>query len=493
MPRTGLSPEALTLIVLRSWLGWSKKQLAATLGFADEKQFSRYERGEKPLSRENLDSLAAALGYSPETLDALLFAFRLVFPEEPEEHAEAVSPVALSAAELRRIDRAVMAVGWSVASAIRACLVQQKSAEKAEAARREAGELWQRLRATPRGERRELARTVPAFRSWALVVRVCEASVRVAAHRTEEALELADLALFIAEQSPGEESWRARLQGYAWAHVANARRVANDFAGADKAFARVWELWRGGADVDPALLPEWRLLDLEASLRREQRRFPEALELLDRARAACGGDPLATGRILLNKEHVYDEIGDVQGALAALAEAVPFVEASRDLHLLFALRFKVANIFCQLRRYEEAADLLPQVRELAVQQGNELDLIRVVWLGARIAAGQGATEEAIAGLEQVCRDFTVRGLPYDAALSTLELAALYLEQGRTREVKALAPAMAWIFKAQDIRREALATLSLFCEAAQREAATAELARTVIADIEKARRSAPEIR
>jgi hypothetical protein len=122
--------------------------------------------------------------------------------------------------------------------------------------------------------------------------------------------------------------------------------------------------------------------------------------------------------------------------------------------------------------------------------GNELDLVRTVWLSARIAAGQGRREEAIAGLEQVRREFTVRQLPYDAARASLELAALWLEEGRTAEVRELSVAMVWIFKAQGIARETLAALAIFRDAAQKETATVELVRHVLAEMEKVRRSAP---
>ncbi|HTG35442.1 MAG TPA: hypothetical protein VLB76_21175 [Thermoanaerobaculia bacterium] len=185
-------------------------------------------------------------------------------------------------------------------------------------------------------------------------------------------------------------------------------------------------------------------------------------------------------------------MGDLGGALAALAEAAPFVEASGDPHLLFALRFETANDLCAVERWANAAELLSEVQELAVQLGNELDLIRVVWLAARIAAGQGRLEEAIAGLEQVRREFTVRQLAYDAARACLELAAIYLKEGRSGEVKALAREMAPIFQVQGIAREALASLSLFRDAAQRETATVELAWRVITEIERIRRSAPRL-
>jgi tetratricopeptide (TPR) repeat protein len=486
MPREELSPEALALIYLRSRRGWSKKELASRLGLSDVRQLYRYERGEAALRREDLDSFADRLGYSPEAVDALIFIHSVISDELPGTG----SPFSFSSEERRKIKSAVISTGVAAAETVGHLLVHRKEKEKAEEARREAEELWASLKTATRQERRDLVALFPEFQSWALAVLVCEASIRAAADKTEVALELADLAMYIAERLPGEEGWRSRVMGYASAHIANARRVSNDFAGADTAFARAWELWRAGAVADSDLVPEWRMLDLEASLRREQHRFSEALELLDRAGNTHRGNPADAGRLLLQKEHVFEQMGDVQSALAVLAEATPVIEMSGDSRLLFALRFNMADNLCQLERYAEAVDLLPQIRELAVGLGNGLDFIRVVWLAARLAAGQGRRGDAIAGLEQVRRDFTVRQLPYDAARSSLDLAVLWLEAGNTAEVRALALAMSWIFKAQGIHREALASLSLFCDAAQRETATAELARRVMAEIERVRRSAP---
>jgi tetratricopeptide (TPR) repeat protein len=258
-------------------------------------------------------------------------------------------------------------------------------------------------------------------------------------------------------------------------------------------FAQAWELWQAGDPSEPEILPEWRLHDLEASLRREQRRFPEALECLDRARTLCGGEPAAVGRILLKKEHVFDAMGDTQGALTALEEAAPYVEAAGDPHLLLRLRFNTADDLCTLQRFAEAADRLPAVRQMAIEQANELDLFRVVWLTAKVDAGQGRIREAIAGLEQVRNDFRAHKLPYEAALSSLDLAVLLLKERRAAEVKQLAVTMAWIFKAKGIAREALAALSVFCEAAKQEIATIELTKRVIDDVEKAQRSASPAR
>lgn len=482
------SALGLALTYLRSAAAWTRARLGLAAGHRDSALVSQYERGSKPLSRKQAERLLELFGQTPEALDVLLFAHGLIFPEPPDG-AGPSSPIPLPPEEHRRIARAAMTAGWTAAEQVRSEAVRRRKREKAEAAKREAGEVFERLVTLTPKERRGLIEVFPDYWTWALALRFSEGSLRKAAHRPQEALELADLALAIAERVPGEESWRSRLTGFCWAHAANARRVANDHAGADRAFVRAWDLWRAGTDPEN-LLPEWRLFDLEASLRRAERRFPEALELLDRARAGCGNDPLAVGRILLKKEHAFNQMGDVERALAALKEASPFIEASKDLHLLFALRFNMADDLCHLERFGEAAALLPEVRELAVQQAQDLDLLRVTWLSAKADAGQGRTEEALAGLEQVCREFTARELPYDAALASLDLAVLYLKESRTADVRSLAIAMGRIFKMKGIEREALASFTLFCDAARQEIATVELAKRARAEIEAVRRSAP---
>jgi len=488
MAKEKRSAEALTLIYLRTERGWTQKELADALGFADEKQISRYERDERQWSRELLDTLVAPLGYSSEAVDALLFVYSLVASPPVEEPA---SFVPLTAAERSRIDRATLAAGATLTAILRDELIRRKRREKKDAALREAGELVDVLKDADHQERRDLITVFPEFRTWAVALKLCEASVKAAAHKAEDALELAELALFTAGKLRGEERCRWRLQAWCWGHLGNARRVATDFDGADIAFAQAWSLWKKGAPCDPELLPEWRLLDLEASLRREQHRFPQALELLDRAMALGRGNKLAAGRILLKRGNVFEQMGDSERALATLAEAEPFVEASGDPEQLFALRFNIADNLCHLKRFEESARLVGAVRELAIEQGNELSLLRVLWLEARVVAGLGRSEEARAGLEYVRQRFTEIELPYEAALSALELAVLWLEVGRTAEVRRLATAMAWIFKAKGVQEEVLAALQLFCDAAEREAATVEQTRRVLTEVRNWSVSAPQ--
>jgi transcriptional regulator with XRE-family HTH domain len=484
-----LTPEARSLRSLRKAYERTQKDLAGFLGLKDGSLLSQFENGHKLLSGEYLEEVAATLGVPPEGVEALLFAHRLIDLARQAEAGEAeTSRLALTAGERRRISHTAIAGGWTVAEVLFAELARARRAAKVERAKREAEEQWSRLKALPGEERRELVTSYPALRNPALVARVCEASARAAADSVQVARELADFARFIARRLPGGEGRRARAEGFAGGFVSNALRVATEFDAGDAAFGEAWELWQAGDPAEPELLPGWRLHDLEGSLRRAQRRFPEALKCIDRALALCGGEPAAAGHILLKKEHLFATMGDTERALAALEEAAPYVEATGDPHLLFALRFNTVDNLCTLKHYAEAAARLPAVRELAIEQGNELHLSRLLWLGSKIAAGQGRREEAIAGLEQVRQKFG--DLPYEAALVSLDLAVLYLKAGRTVEVRQLAIEMGRIFRAKGIAREALAALSTFCEAARHDTVTVELIGQVIAKVERARRSAP---
>ena len=83
--------------------------------------------------------------------------------------------------------------------------------------------------------------------------------------------------------------------------------------------------------------------------------------------------------------------------------------------------------------------------------------------------------------------FISQGIGYDAAMVSLDLAVLYLRQGRTAEVRQLAEEMLPLFEAQDVHREALATLSLFLEAARQDQLTVDMALEAAASLRSARR------
>jgi hypothetical protein len=122
----------------------------------------------------------------------------------------------------------------------------------------------------------------------------------------------------------------------------------------------------------------------------------------------------------------------------------------------------------------------------------ELNLVRFMWTEGRVTAGLGDVEEGIALLARVRGEFASRNMAYDMALVSLEIAILYAGLGRTEQVKTLARHMTPIFREHAIHREALAALTLFRQAAERERVSEEFAREILSYLRKARNN-PELR
>jgi transcriptional regulator with XRE-family HTH domain len=479
MPKSRPPALGASLRFLRFAHGWSEEELGRALNIKPV-LISRYERGSKTLSRERLEQLLAVMGVPPESIDGALYTLG-VGPafESPG------SPVDPTPEERRKIHQTAAVAGHGAAEATRTQLTANIRQLRTDQDRGQAGELWQTLQELSPKERLRAVETEKKYRNWALAERICAESERAAAHRADRAMELAGLALRIAEMASGNEVWGSRLQGYAWAFVGNARRVHGDLPGAEEAFLCSDRLWEAGAAADPGLLDGTRLLDLKASLCSYQGRLEEALVLLDKA-VQVAKTSEAQGRILIKKANALRFVENYEDSNEALRKAEALIQEKEDPRLSFLVRFTLAANLWQLRRHEEAEALLSQVRRLAMGLGNELDLVRVLWLEGRILAGLEKPQEALPALEQVRRYFTASQIAYDAALASLEVAVFYLEEERTGEVKRLAEEMLWIFKSQGVHKEALAALQLFCDAARREEATIELARRVVDYLVKAR-------
>jgi tetratricopeptide (TPR) repeat protein len=486
MPKPRPSRLGAAFRFFRFSKGLGEVETARILGLSPP-TLSRLERGEEgTLSRDQAEELLKVLDVSPEAIDHALHALDVASSPKPPE-----SPVGPSLEEWRIIEQASISVAEGALEATRKTLTANVRERSISPARLQAAASWEALRDLPPRRRRLAVETERRHWTWALAERLCEESVRAAAHRADEAVELSRLALRVAELAPGGEAWRSRLLGWVWAFVANARRVQGDLPGAEEGFQRSDRLLEAGASSDPVLLDSTRPLDLKASLRRYQGRFDEALALLEQA-FETNGSREARGRILIKKASTLKHTGDLKSALAELQSAELLLEGSQDARLMLVLKHSLAHTLWQLGRYADAEALLPEARGRAVETGNELDLIRVLWVEGGVAAGLGRREQARAALEQVRRYFNARRIAFDAALASLELAILYLEEGRTAEVQRLAEEMYWIFKSQGIHQKALAALRLFYEALGAQKATAEWVRGLLDYLKKAR-SRPEMR
>jgi tetratricopeptide (TPR) repeat protein len=312
------------------------------------------------------------------------------------------------------------------------------------------------------------------FWNWALCERVCDISEREASRHLERAVAWAGIAQQIAERVRGPEEWRHRLQGYAAAHVANVLRVSGDLVSAETALEGAKRSWSAGSDPAGVLDPG-RLLDLEASLRRDQRRLPEALTLLDEA-AAVGRHP---ERALIKKGSTLEVLGQYATAVDALMRALPIVQRNGDRRLEAILHCNLALNYCQMGRFAEASELADQAAAVALETGDAIGALRVTWAQGRIAAGLGHSGEARDLLARARQEFAARGMDYDAALALLEESALLLDLGQAAEVKRTSRELTVLFESKGVHRQALAAVRLFQDAAEQKKATAELARRVL--------------
>lgn len=321
---------------------------------------------------------------------------------------------------------------------------------------------------------------------------LCEESMRLATIDVESAIQAAELAVLVSDllkEEPGQSHELYQLRGYAWSHDGNARRVLGDLRNADESFSISDAWWEAGSANADETGYEPMILEHKASMRLAQRRFADAFEALDRLvmiHTSRRQDGHLAGRALIKKALGLAEMGENEQAIQLLHEAEGLVDARRDPRLHLCLRHNLLSNLTSIEEYGEATRLLPQVTALCQELGNPLDLLRLRWTEGRIAAGLGHTDSAIELLQDLRHEFAARGISYDAALVTLELTALYARKGALAEVKGLSLEMARIFHVQDVPREALAALLFFQKAAERERATAKLARDIASFLEKLR-------
>ncbi len=458
-PRTTL---AGTLMVLRVLRGVSQQRLDEAAGLKPG-SVSDYERAVRAPSAKTQRQLLAALGYSATFFD------RVQSVVKASQGTEAVA----TDTEKLPIDAIADQIAARVRDFARETLDRVLSDARVLEERRAAHGLWARLQRRSPQERRVLIEDAPEFQTWGLCELLCERSLEAAPRKPKEAVELAHMALEIAAQVPGADPWPRRVQGYAWAHLGNALRVSSDLPAAEDAFRQAKKLWHSGDES--GLLDGSRLLDLEASLRLHQGQPWQALAVLDQALVSSNAPP----RLLLNKAKALIDVAEYERAIDLLQDTAPLINAEREPRLFLIQLQYLAHAWCYAENYPAAQGIIGQVRMLAERLGNEIDLVRILWLEGKLAAGLGRSEEAIATFHQVRSDFIVRDNAWDAALVSLELATILASENRTGAVKTLARQSAAIFRAQQVHREAQAALELFRQAAEKETATAELCRQLV--------------
>jgi tetratricopeptide (TPR) repeat protein len=372
----------------------------------------------------------------------------------------------LSAAEEASYDRAI-------AAAFDTALVHEQALRLGrEAGERRAEELFQ-------ARSHSVATALPEGEvTWGL----CEALIEKsrALRHTDAAgmLYLANLARLAADRldpaACGAER-RTDMQARAWAELANAYRLNDELAQAEAAMACALDLRVKGTG-DPLLYA--RIVDLNASLLCDQRRFKEAFRMLDLAyaihRRHSGSHEV--GRVLILKGLYTAYSGKPEEGLQLLVRGLTKVDRARDAYLTFQALHNILLLRVELGDYEDARRQLQRMRPLYSAHASWLDVMKLHRIEGDIAAGLGDLVTAEATFQQIRQEFDDAGRGYLAALTSLDLAKVWLRQGRTAEVRGLVAEALSTFQALGVEREALSALHMLQDALEREQAVMEILR-----------------
>ncbi len=305
-------------------------------------------------------------------------------------------------------------------------------------------------------------------------------------HAPEEMLQLADVARAAAEACTAENAGGALrladLQALAWGHYGNALRVGGRLREAEEALTRAATLREAGTG-DPPLRAT--LLEKLASLSTFQRRFEASISFAEAAGQIYRdlGETHMLASALVQKAIATLYSGDTETALDILNCAIPLIDHEGDPHLLLAACHNLVHCYVGLDRPEQALSIYTETRELYKEFSDSLIQLRMGWQEGTLLRDLGHLREAESSLLQARSGFMERGLMYEVAVISLDLAALYVKLRSAEEVRQTVVAAVPIFRALGVDRDALASLLQLQQVADQEQEALDLIRFLNARIE----------
>ncbi|MFP3938988.1 MAG: tetratricopeptide repeat protein [Thermoanaerobaculia bacterium] len=352
-----------------------------------------------------------------------------------------------------------------------------------------APELLRELERQPPAARREAIRTGRRYQLFGLAEALCELSRREGFSDVVRALELAELAVEVADSlDPAlyHPKAVADQQALARAFLGNARRVASDLYGAERAFQEALHTVPAGTRSEVVRAEIGGLL---GSLRIDQARYDEARRALQDALAVfqAWDEGESVARALLQLGICCGYSRDLPEAVRHFTRAAELLEAQGDDRLLLYARHNVADFLVEagepleaLARYDEARPLYDRFA------GDPWVALRRRWLEGRIHAALGDSATARTAFDEVLGEAARRELAYELAMASLELAILELDEGNVAAVRRLAADLLPIFRSLELHRHALAAVHLFHHAAHTSTVSASLARDLVRYLQRAR-------
>lgn len=267
------------------------------------------------------------------------------------------------------------------------------------------------------------------------------------------------------------------LLARAWAGLANAYRVSDKMDQAESALEQSFQAFHRGTQ-SPLLRA--RLAEISASLLCDQRDFPSAFRVLDLAyslyiRHHAQHD---AGRALITKGLHTGYTGDPEEGIQLIARGLQLIQRDRDPKLIFQCLHNILLFRVELGEFKSARRQIFEMRPLYELHNDRIAEVKLRWIEGKVFLGLGQLDRATRAFEQAKDSFLQKGLNYDAALVSFDLAALWLREGKRDKVKQLLREMLEIFRARYIAREAIAAMILLRDAADRDEISVELLETI---------------
>lgn len=324
------------------------------------------------------------------------------------------------------------------------------------------------------------------FWTWGLCEALLEKSWNLRHDDPKQMLQLAGLAAEAADRLD-PETYGAEatfdLRARAWGEYANACRVSDDLVQAEQAMGHALELRKKGSGSQPL---HARLAELTAGILSHQRHFPGAFQALDLAYSIHRkqGDLQSAARVLVKRGIYTGRSGDPEQGIQLLGRALRQIDENADPKLRFLVLHNILLFRVERGEFRAASVQLFEMRPLYARHAGTVDLGKLRWIEGKIAAGLGEWERAERAFLQVREEFQERGQVYAGAIAGLELAAVWLRQGRTEEVQQLVLETLEVFRSRYVARESIAALLMLRDALERDRASLELVAMVASVLEQ---------
>ncbi len=300
-------------------------------------------------------------------------------------------------------------------------------------------------------------------------------------------LHLAELARIAAEsckvETVGSEERLSDLRAQVCRQYGNALRILGRLPESEEAFAKAQRFLDAGT-MDPLLRA--RLYTQTASLRYFQRRFPEAVGLAEEAEQIYAelGETHSLASTMVQKAIASLYAGEAEDAVRILNQAIPLIDPDGDPHLLLAACHNLVRCYIDLGRPEQALSIYFETRDLYRKFSDPLIRLRVSWQEGQLLRDMGHLRASEGVLLEARQGFVDRNLLYEAALISLDLAAVYVKLQAESELQQAVSETVPIFRALGVDREALASLLQLRQLSHQSRQALELIRLLNRQIEQ---------